>query len=86
MLKSRVRIITYSQISKGDNLTFKKIEDNILTSGDCSYVLLESENVHEIHDVSGRSEVLDLLTIFHGNGESKEIDSTEIYQLGPGVL
>ena len=78
VLKGRVRIITYSQISKGANLTFKKIEDNILTPGDCSYVLMESENVHEIHDVSGGSEVLDLLTIFHGNGESKEIALKEI--------
>lgn len=78
VLSGQVKVTTYTQISKGDNPTFKKVKESILTSGDCSYVTLESANVHEIHDLSGGSAVLDLLTIFHGNGESREIELIDI--------
>jgi hypothetical protein len=74
VLDGQVKVVSYSQEpAANDNLQLSKVSEKILNPGDSSFVPLHSANIHTIQDVAGGSTLLDLLTIFSGDGDSYEI-------------
>ena len=75
VLDGQVKDTSYDQESAvSDDLVLSKISEKILNPGESTFVPLKSANIHTIQDVAGGSTLLDLLTIFSGNGDSYEIE------------
>ncbi|OUS27384.1 hypothetical protein A9Q99_15420 [Gammaproteobacteria bacterium 45_16_T64] len=74
VLDGQVKVTTYSKASVVDGeLLLTKISESILSPGEFGIVPLKSANIHTIQDIAGGSTLLDLLTIFNGDGDSYEI-------------
>ncbi len=75
VMDGSVSIDSYcSDSSSNDDLVLTQVGSRTLISGESAFVTLESQNIHTIRDVAGGSTILDILTIFRGNGESYEIE------------